>query len=774
MTQSIFVYLSLFLMLQLPLAAYGQEHMLSGTVTSESKPLPYATITIPELDKATTADENGRYTIHELPLGKYIVRASFVGLKAAEKEIQIVEGKNDYSIDLELEVDQSFFDQVVVTGTKTFQRKTNSPVIVGVITKQTMDNVQACNLSEGLKFQPGLRVETDCQTCNYTQLRMNGLAGGYSQILINGRPIFSPLTGLYGLEQLPTNMIERIEVIRGGGSTLYGSSAIAGTVNVITRLPDKNSYELNYFYQNMNGQSSDHNITGNASVISKKQNSGISFFINHREREMYDHNGDNFSEVPLIENSALGTNLFLLPSENQKIELSLSHISEYRYGGEMVNKPAYLTRQSEERTHTVWMGSADYQLKFNDEKTSLISYLSWQNTDRAHYTGILPDDEEALQAHFENPPYGTSLTTTYQGGFQLDHELSNFLQGTNVLTFGGEYVVDDVYDEIEAYQYLIDQTSKDLGVFLQSDWKLLPSLNLLSGVRMDKHNLVDRLIFSPRASLLYKMGNSTQFRLSYGTGFRAPQAFDADLHIAFAGGGVSRVILSPELHHESSESFSASVNYDKVEKDYIAGFTLEGFHTRLKDAFYRQPIGEDSFGEVFEKRNGPGASVQGFTLELRANYQQKVQLEAGFTLQESLYKEAVQIIDEAPSTREFMRTHNDYGFATLTLSPNQRFKTTLNMVYTGRMKVPHLAGAPNQPTDEIITSRPFTELNFKVAYTFPIKRLQSGIELYGGIKNIFNAYQDDFDIGKNRDSNFVYGPGMPRTVYVGVKVRGMR
>ena len=102
-----------------------------------------------------------------------------------------------------------------------------------------MDNVQACNVAEGLKFQPGLRVETDCQTCNYTQLRMNGLAGGYSQILINGRPVFSPLTGLYGLEQLPSSMLERIEVVRGGASSTNGPGAIGGTVNIITRLSQK-------------------------------------------------------------------------------------------------------------------------------------------------------------------------------------------------------------------------------------------------------------------------------------------------------------------------------------------------------------------------------------------------------------------------------------------------------------------------------------------------------------------------------------------------------
>ena len=256
----------------------------------------------------------------------------------------------------------------MVTGTKTFKRKTDSPVIVNVLSSEALDNVQACNLSDGLKFQPGLRVETICQTCNYTQLRMNGLAGGYSQILINGRPIFSPLTGLYGLEQLPVNMIERIEVLRGGGSSLYGSSAVGGTVNVITKIPKKNSYELNSLFQNINGQSSDIMLTGNATVVAKEGNAGFSIFMNSRNRELYDHNDDNFSEIPLLENTAIGANLFFLPTDNQKVELSLSNLNEYRFGGEMdLSVPAYLTEQSEERNTSVWMGCLLYTSDAADE-----------------------------------------------------------------------------------------------------------------------------------------------------------------------------------------------------------------------------------------------------------------------------------------------------------------------------------------------------------------------------------------------------------------------
>lgn len=760
------------MLLLITTAAIAQSATIRGTVLVDNNAQELATITIStDPITGTQSEVDGGFELEDIPFGSYVVTASYLGFESVEQPVVL--DQTNSTIDLRFDLTESIYalNDIVVTGTKTFKRKTNSPVIVNVLTSQTLDNVQACNLSDGLKFQPGLRVETDCQTCNYTQLRMNGLAGGYSQILINGRPIFSPLTGLYGLEQLPTNMIDRIEVVRGGGSSLYGSSAIGGTVNVITKIPKKNSYEINSFYQRVNGKSDDFVLSGNTSFVQENEKSGISFFFNHRERELYDHNDDDFSELPELENTSIGTNFFFLPTENQKLEISLSNLSEFRYGGEMVDKPAYLTQQSEERTHNVWMGSADYQINFNEDNSSVIAYAAWQNTKRDHYTGIFPDSEEDIQAHIENPPYGISRSTTWQGGFQLNHRLSEFLTGDNTLTLGGEYVVDDIFDEITSYNYLIDQKTKNFGVFIQSDWQLLPSLYLLSGVRMDQHNLVDDLVFNPRVSLLYKYKSNTQVRLNYGTGFGAPQAFDADLHIAFAGGGISRVLLSPTLQPEKSRSLSASINFDKPTEHFVAGFTIEGFYTRLNDAFFLEPIGEDNFGELFEKRNGQGAEVQGVTLELRANYEQKIQIETGFTLQSSMFDESIEYIDEVEGLREFIRTPKDYGFATLSFMPNKKFNTDLNYIYTGQMKVPHFAGAPNQTVDEIVTADAFGELSAKVSYALTPRKINSIISIYGGVKNIFNSYQEEFDIGKNRDSNFVFGPALPRTVYIGLKLQ---
>ena len=437
-----------------------------------------------------------------------------------------------------------------------------------------------------------------------------------------------------------------------------------------------------------------------------------------------------------------------------------------------MNKPAHLALQAEERTHDVLMASLDYQINFNNDNSSFITYLAGQNTDRDHFTGISPDEPADILDYQLNAPYGTSANTTLQGGLQINHRLNNFLgAGNNVLTFGGEYVVDDVLDVIDAYNYKVDQLTKNLGFFLQSDWELNEKLTLLTGVRADKHNLVDKTILSPRVSFLYRPQLSTQFRLTWGTGFRAPQAFDADLHIAFAGGGISRISLSPDLEEERSNSISGSINYDKVSENFVAGFTIEGFYTHLNNAFFLQPIGEDAFGERFEKRNGSGATVKGGTLELRANYRQKAQLEIGATIQSSLFDQAVDNIEGLNPLREFLRTPNQYGYATLSFFPTKQFNTTLNVVYTGNMTIAHFAGAPGVETDEYVQSKSFTELSIKTGYTFNLKNLDSGLEVFAGIKNITNAYQNDFDLGKDRDSNFIYGPGAPRTLFVGVRLK---
>ncbi len=745
--------------------------MITGKIFSGSEVVPFANIMLEGINLGVSADEEGNYLIESVPLGTYDIIISSIGMLSEKSKVEIKMGLN--VIDFNLQPSNYSLNQVVVTGTKTFKKRTNSAVIVNVIGARQLENVKACNMAEALNFQTGIRTEMDCQTCNYTQLRMNGLSGGYSQILINGRSIFSPLTGLYGMEQIPSNMIDRIEIVKGGGSSLYGSSAIGGIVNLITKLANKNEFSFGYDYNIIDRVTNDKIIYGNATVVADNKNAGASIFFNNRERDWFDYNDDNYSELSLIKDNTFGAHFFFLPSSNQKIEMNMGSIYEYRYGGEMITTPAHFALQAEERVHNIFLGNIDYQLKFNDGASSLISYMAGQQTRREHYTGVRPGSSDSADvAHLVNPPYGTSLNTTKQLGFQLNHSYDKFI-GTNTFTLGSEYISDDVVDEISAYNYLIDQKVQNIGVFLQSDWSLTRKINLLSGARFDKHSLLDNIIMSPRISLLYKLKDNTQFRMSYSTGFRAPQSFDADLHIAFAGGGVSMIKLADDLKEERSKSLSASFNYDKATPHYVYGFTFEGFFTSLDDAFFQDPVGENEFGEIFVKRNGSGAVVKGLSLDFRCNFDQKLQFESGLTLQQSLYHEGVNYSDMLPAKREFLRTPGKYGYATINYLPSKRIDVSINLVHTGRMELVHLAGSPNQVIDEYKTSETFNVMGLKATYIQRVNQIGVTIGYSLGVKNLLNSYQSNFDSGKNRDSNFIYGPSNPRIIFFSLLLKSI-
>ena len=745
---------------------YSQE--LIGKVFDKKNPVPFANVII-DYDgksKGISTDLDGIFMIRDLTIGNVTITISKIGRKTKKLSYKIEKGVNKLDVLMEEEI--YGLDQIVVTGTKTFKTKTESPVIVNIIDNKKIENIQACNISEALSFQSGVRVEADCQTCNYTQLRMNGLSGSYSQILINGKSIFSPLTGLYGMEQIPSNMIERIEVIKGGGSSLYGSSAIGGVVNLITKLPKYNSFNFGLSFRMINDNVNDKSILGNSTVISKNGDIGSTFYVNHRARDSYDHNGDNFSELPSLNDHTFGANFFFKPTDNQKIELNFSSLHEYRYGGEMVNGAPHFAMQAEERTHNISIGNIDYNITSLSGKYSLLAYLAAQKTKREHYTGVRPylgSDDDIL--HLSNPPYGNSLNTTTQFGIQFNYKYNKWI-GQNIFTLGSDIISDYVYDEIPAYNYLVDQEIFTLGVLIQSDWSLNESFNILSGFRVDKHSLLTNVVISPRCSFLYNIKKNFQLRLSYSTGFRAPQAFDTDLHIAFAGGGISRVNLDPDLNEEKSESFSTSLNYDYAQENHIYGFTFEAFYTQLHDAFYLDPNGSDNFGDLFIKRNGPEALVKGISLDLRFNYNRVIQFESGFTIQSSSYNEPITYSNDLLPKSNFLKTPKSYGYGNLSYKIGSHLTSSVNYIYTGLMELIHLGGSISNEYDQYVLTSTFHQFDVNFTYTHVINKSGLKLNYVVGVKNITNAYQSDFDLFKNRDSNYIYGPSHPRMILFGL------
>ncbi len=718
--------------------------------------LSYITIALKGTTIGTTTDNSGHYFLKNLPEGTFVLEVSAVGFKTQSRKIQLKKGKT-LEENFELEEDAIALDGVVVSANRSETTRRMAPTLVNVMDMKLFENTNSATLSQGLNFQPGVRVETNCQNCGFQQVRINGLDGPYTQILIDSRPIFSALSGVYGLEQIPANMIERVEVMRGGGSALFGSSAIAGTINIITKEPLRNSAQLAHTLTSIGGSSSfDNNTSLNASLVTDNNRAGLYLFGQNRHRDAYDHNGDGYSEMPKLKNQTVGFRSYLKTSTYSKLTFEYHHMQEFRRGGNLLNRPPHEADIAEQIEHSINGGGLKFDLFTPSEKHRWSAYTSMQHTDRDSYYGSKKDPNA----------YGKTTDLTYVLGSQYVYHFDRCLFMPADLTSGVEYNQDDLEDDMWGYNRYTQQTVRIGSAFLQNEWKN-EKWSLLVGGRLDKHNLIHRAIFSPRANLRFNPTKDINLRLSYSSGFRAPQAFDEDLHIENVGGTVSMIERAKNLKEEKSQSFSASADLYHRFGAFQVNLLAEGFYTRLSDVFVLEDIGERDGVLIKERRNGSGARVMGLTLEGKLAYLSLFQLQAGATLQQSHYDEPEKWSKTAPAEKKIFRTPNTYGYFTATYTPIKPLSIALSGTYTGAMLVPHKAG---YIADDVAVSTPdFFDLGVKVAYDFKLYKSMD-LQLSAGVQNLFNAYQSDFDKGVERDSGYIYGPASPRSYFAGLRI----
>jgi len=746
------------------------DAMLFGDVKSEGEHIPYATVTIKGTTLGTAADATGHFKMANLPVGEQVVVFSAVGYKTLEKKI-VLKAKESITILAELEPDFIGIEQVVVSADRNEKNRRESTTIVNSINPVLFERIQSVTLSEGLNFSPGLRMENNCQNCGFSQIRMNGMEGPYSQILINSRPIFSGLAGVYGLELIPANMIERVEVIRGGGSSMYGSNAIAGTINLITKDPVSNKFEVGITDAVVGvadgfDSGNDYNVTLNGSFVTDDYKTGLTVFGFHRKRDDVDANNDGYSELSRLNNSTLGARLFQRIAERAKLTVDYFNINESRRGGNKFDLPKHEADIAESIDHGINTAAVNFdQLLREDDKFS--AFFSMQSVNRDSYYGA----EQDLSA------YGNTKDFSYSVGVQYIHHLDNFLFAPATLSSGiesnGGSLTDKklgYYDPEEDVHYgntlVADQATSTQAAFLQSEWKT-DKVVFSAGLRFDHYNVSDDAndnddvtgdVLSPRLSLLYNFTGHVQFRVGYARGFRAPQIFDEDLHIETSG---SRKVLhenDPDLKQESSNSYTASLDFSGFLENWQYQFLVEGFYTQLIDPFANEYGDPDEDGTVIYTRVNAeeGATVKGVNLEFNASPSNKFQFQSGFTLQKSEYEEE----QEFDETR-FFRTPDSYGYLSLNYMPAPAFNISFTGNYTGPMLVPH--------NDEVLVeSDSFFDAGLKLSYDFKLTDVVK-MQLNGGIKNIFNSYQDDLDTGIDRDPGYIYGPLTPRTIYLGLK-----
>lgn len=763
--------------------------------------LPYVTVKLQGTTIGITTDATGHYFLRNLPVGVFTIEVSMIGFTTAYRDVTIEAGKT-LEVDFELLESARSLDEVVVSANRNETTRRTAPSLVSVLDMQTLDVTNSKTLSDGLKFQPGLRVENNCQNCGTTQVRINGMEGSYSQILIDSRPMIGALAGVYGLEQIPANMIERIEVVRGGGSALFGANAIGGTINIITREPIRNTGEFSHTLSSINSTGSlENNTTFNASLVNDTRNAGIMVYGQHRLRDEFDIDGDGFTELPSLKNRSLGFRSFLKTSTYSRLTLEYRNIHEFRRGGDRLNLQPYESYITEQVEHYINSGSLSFDKYSSDQKSKLNLYAAASHTDRGSYYGAgnpfnknipsietdMSDDQiNDINDIIENNQlrinsFGTTSELTYQVGGHYIYSFDNLWFMPADLTLGGEYLGSELEDQSGYRTESISQETHTVSGFLQNEWKT-DMWSFLLGGRLDKHNLVDNAIFSPRLNLRYNPTENINFRLTYSEGFRAPQIFDENLHVDIAGGEQIIRVLSDNLNEEKSRSISGSVDlYHQINNNSILNVLIEGFYTKLNNPFTEVRRGN----EIFIENAGYGAMVYGLNLESRAALSSKLDLQAGATFQRSVYEEErkwwepetpeEEALDRVTPTKRMMRTPDSYAYFVATYTPTKRFSASLSGNYTGSMLVPHDAGFGVEGVDRFskvnITkeSPSFFELNTKVAYVINLYS-DTQLELNAGIQNIFNSFQSDFDTGAGRANNYIYGPGMPRTFFVGTKI----
>lgn len=383
--------------------------------------------------------------------------------------------------------------------------------------------------------------------------------------------------------------------------------------------------------------------------------------------------------------------------------------------------------------------------------------------------------------------YGATRDLTFNTGtqYKLVQQNSSFVGG---LDFIGGYLLDQklgypdyanaviVNGQIASVPHtnnttVSNQNSLTAGLFAQYEQRI-GALKLVAGVRGDRYRIEDRekadnlktgTVLSPRLGAMYRLNEAMQLRLNYSRGYRAPQIYDEDLHVATSGTRRVVIINAPNLKQETSNSLMASFDLTHRVGSLWTSLLLEGFYTMLDNAFMNEVGKPDSLGTVYYTRiNAQStATVRGVNTELRLKTQNKLSATLGFTVQQSFYSHAESQFNQ---TRMF-RTPEQYGFIALDCDVFRHWCISASGNYTGQMLVPYY-GTQN-PTGELHSTQRFFDCGFKIRHTIPADLIN--MQWYVGIKNILNAYQSDHDRGINRDPTYLYGTGAPRTLYVGVR-----
>jgi outer membrane receptor for ferrienterochelin and colicins len=650
------------------------------------------------------------------------------------------------------------------------------------VSQEELDRRQARNIAESLRYSTGVRVETNCQSCGFTSVRLNGLEGAYSQILIDGVPSFSGLAGVYGLEQLPVEMVERIDVIKGGGSALYGPGAIAGVIAIETRRAP-GSFARGSFTLDVVGMEVPATRAGaDAAYVTEDQGFSAHLFAMSMGRDALDINGDGFSELTRQQQLAAGLNLAVQAWPGAALEVKVHGVQEARRGGDRLELPPHdaalaesietSRRQGELRWRHTISPAFDYALTYVLSHTERRSYYGgggdvetappagpieqWSDAERADYVARQEAKRQALGG------YGSTDNPLHVGDARLRWHTG--AERAQTWTLAAQVQADQVEDRYLGYDREVDATYTNMGVALEQQWAFAAWGSSTLGARLDKHSELGSPVLSPRASLKLSPWELLTLRTALSSGFRPPQVFDEDLHIETVGGSARIIENAPGLKPERSWGVTqqARATWEPDDAWSIEG-GLTGYYSRLTDAFVVNERDREGTPEIEALRENRGATrTVGVEVEGQVMWRKTAGLRVGWTAEDARNE----VSDEDFGQQRILRTPRQYGFAE-GFWAHDGLEARAAMEVTGPMLAP-LYGAEGQP--QALRQTPwFFDLSLHVRAQRIIGESYTVTPL-AGVRNVFNSYQRDLQRGAARDAGYVYGPSLPRSVYVGVQV----
>ncbi|WP_299672362.1 TonB-dependent receptor [uncultured Polaribacter sp.] len=676
----------------------AQTNSISGKVLSEGIPLPYINVYLKNTKLGTATNENGFFELKNIPHGKYTMVVSSVGFKTKSARISF-SGNEKIIKNFNLNENNSL-EEIVISGTLRPVTKSNSPVPVEVYSETFFRKNPTPSIFESMQNVNGVRPQLNCNVCNTGDIHINGLEGPYTFVLIDGMPIVSGLSTVYGLTGIPQALIERVEVVKGPASTLYGSEAVGGIINIITKKP-ANAPVLSTDILTSSWGEVNTDI-GLRYKPSEKTHGllGINYF-NYQNR--IDNNKDGFTDLTLQNRISIFNKINIERKSNKVFTIAGRYVYEDRWGGEM-----------------------DWEHEFRGTD---IKYGESIYTNRWETFGTyqLPTSENinfqfSANGHYQDSFYGTDAYNAEQiigfGQFVFNKQIAKKHDVLLGLAYRYTFYDDNTFATLHQNGTINQPSVTHLpGFFVQDEIALNTQNKLLLGARLD-YNSLHGSIFSPRVNYKWNAkDNSDIFRASIGNGFRVANVFTED-HAALTG--AREVEFDGELQPETS--WNANLNYVKKIHTENAFITLDAsaFYTYFDNRILPD-YETDSNKIIYANLDGFSVS-KGISLNTDMTFTNGWSINAGATLMD------VSITENGIKTRQLL-TESFSGVWSI----SYKFNANLTIDYTGNlygpMRLPLISAtdprAPNSPWFSIQN----------IQFT---KKFTNSWEVYAGVKNLLN------------------------------------